>query len=54
MAIAGFIAIDRKDRASAIRSLGRATETIRRGASVILFPEGTRSRDGRLAPFKRG
>jgi 1-acyl-sn-glycerol-3-phosphate acyltransferase len=54
MAVAGFIPIDRKDRASAIRSLGRASETIRRGASVILFPEGTRSRDGRLARFKRG
>jgi 1-acyl-sn-glycerol-3-phosphate acyltransferase len=54
MAVAGFIAIDRQDRASAIRSLSRATETIRRGASIILFPEGTRSRDGRLARFKRG
>jgi 1-acyl-sn-glycerol-3-phosphate acyltransferase len=54
MAVAGFIPIDRQDRASAIRSLSRATETIRRGASVILFPEGTRSRDGRLARFKRG
>jgi 1-acyl-sn-glycerol-3-phosphate acyltransferase len=54
MALAGFIAIDRQDRASAIRSLGRAAETIRRGASVILFPEGTRSRDGRLSRFKRG
>jgi 1-acyl-sn-glycerol-3-phosphate acyltransferase len=54
MAVAGFIPIDRKDRASAIRSLSRATETIRGGASVILFPEGTRSRDGRLARFKRG
>lgn len=54
MALAGFIAIDRQDRASAIRSLSRAAETIRRGASVILFPEGTRSRDGRLSRFKRG
>lgn len=54
MAVAGFIPIDRQDRASAIRSLSRATETIRGGASVILFPEGTRSRDGRLARFKRG
>jgi 1-acyl-sn-glycerol-3-phosphate acyltransferase len=54
MAVAGFIPIDRRDRASAIRSLGRATETIRHGASVILFPEGTRSRDGRLSRFKRG
>jgi 1-acyl-sn-glycerol-3-phosphate acyltransferase len=54
MAVAGFIAIDRQDRSSAIRSLSRAAETIRDGASVILFPEGTRSRDGKLARFKRG
>jgi 1-acyl-sn-glycerol-3-phosphate acyltransferase len=54
MAVAGFIPIDRQDRAGAIRSLSRAAETIRRGASVILFAEGTRSRDGRLARFKRG
>jgi 1-acyl-sn-glycerol-3-phosphate acyltransferase len=54
MTLAGFIAIDRQDRASAIRSLGRAAEKVRAGASIILFPEGTRSRDGRLARFKRG
>lgn len=54
MSVAGFIPIDRKDRASAIRSLSGASETIRRGASLILFPEGTRSRDGRLSRFKRG
>ena len=54
MAVAGFIPIDRQDRASAIRSLSGATEKIRGGASVILFPEGTRSRDGKLARFKRG
>jgi 1-acyl-sn-glycerol-3-phosphate acyltransferase len=54
MTAAGFISVDRKNRESAIRSLGRAAETIRGGASVILFPEGTRSRDGRLARFKRG
>ena len=54
MSVAGFIPIDRKDRASAIRSLSGASETIRGGASIILFPEGTRSRDGRLSRFKRG
>jgi 1-acyl-sn-glycerol-3-phosphate acyltransferase len=54
MAVAGFIPIDRQDRASAIRSLSSAAGPIRSGASVILFPEGTRSRDGRLARFKRG
>lgn len=54
MAVAGFIPIDRADRARAIRSLGRASQRIRDGESVILFPEGTRSRDGKLGRFKRG
>ena len=54
MMVAGFIPIDRKDRTSAIRSLSRAAATARDGASIVLFPEGTRSRDGRLAAFKRG
>src|SRR6185436_10220985 len=39
MWVAGFIPIDRGDRTQAIRSLGRAASRIRRGASVILFPE---------------
>jgi 1-acyl-sn-glycerol-3-phosphate acyltransferase len=51
---AGFIPIDRGDRTQAIKSLGRAAARIRAGASVILFPEGTRSRTGKLAPFKKG
>jgi 1-acyl-sn-glycerol-3-phosphate acyltransferase len=54
MVVAGFIPIDRKDRRAAVESLAKAAETIRGGASVILFPEGTRSRDGKLAPFKKG
>ena len=54
MWVAGFVPIDRGDRSQAIRSLGRAAERIRAGASVILFPEGTRSRTGKLAPFKKG
>ena len=50
----GYISIDRSNRKSAIRSLVRAAETIRNGTSVLIFPEGTRSRDGRLQPFKKG
>ncbi len=54
IAAAGFIAIDRKNRARAMKSLAEAADRIRAGRSVLLFAEGTRSRDGRLAPFKRG
>jgi len=51
---AGFIPIDRKNKTRAIRSLNLAADRIRDGRSVVLFPEGTRSRDGRLQPFKKG
>lgn len=49
-----YISIDRDNPKDAVRSLERAVETIRNGASVLLFAEGTRSRDGALQPFKRG
>jgi 1-acyl-sn-glycerol-3-phosphate acyltransferase len=49
-----YISIDRDNPKDAVRSLERAAETVRNGASVLLFAEGTRSRDGALHPFKRG
>src|SRR5213078_3864411 len=49
-----FIFIDRQNAISARRSIERAKERIRAGTSVLLFPEGTRSRDGQLQPFKKG
>jgi 1-acyl-sn-glycerol-3-phosphate acyltransferase len=49
-----FIFIDRHNAVAARRSIDRAKERIRSGASVLLFPEGTRSRDGQLGPFKKG
>ncbi len=51
---ARYIAIDRSNPRSAARSINSAAEKIRQGASVVVFPEGTRSEDGRLQPFKRG
>jgi 1-acyl-sn-glycerol-3-phosphate acyltransferase len=52
--LAGFPFIDRRDRERAIRSLDRASALFRRGISVLVFAEGTRSQDGRLLPFKKG
>jgi 1-acyl-sn-glycerol-3-phosphate acyltransferase len=49
-----FIFIDRQNAASARRSIEEAVTRIRQGCSVVIFPEGTRSRDGRLGPFKKG
>jgi 1-acyl-sn-glycerol-3-phosphate acyltransferase len=51
---AGYISIDRSNRKSAFLSLQRAAQSIRNGTSVLVFPEGTRSRDGKLLPFKKG
>jgi 1-acyl-sn-glycerol-3-phosphate acyltransferase len=50
----GHIFIDRTDRAAALRTLTEARERIVNGTSVLFFPEGTRSRDGRLGQFKKG
>jgi 1-acyl-sn-glycerol-3-phosphate acyltransferase len=53
--MAGHILIDRSNRARAIASLDRAADEIaRRHISLIVFPEGTRSEDGRILAFKHG
>jgi 1-acyl-sn-glycerol-3-phosphate acyltransferase len=48
------IAVDRGRGTKAMKSLERAVNAIKAGGSVVLFAEGTRSRDGHLQPFKRG
>ena len=53
--VAGHISIDRSNRDSATRSLRKAGEQMREQKSVVvIFAEGTRSRSGRLLPFKKG
>jgi 1-acyl-sn-glycerol-3-phosphate acyltransferase len=54
MAAAGFIKIDRSDRHTAIRSLEDARALLASGTHVWIAPEGTRSRTGKLLPFKKG
>jgi len=53
--LAGHILVDRSNRARAIASLDKAAVDIaRRKISLIVFPEGTRSPDGHILPFKHG
>jgi 1-acyl-sn-glycerol-3-phosphate acyltransferase len=54
MSKAGHISIDRSDRKSAHGSLHEASRKIAAGTSVVVFPEGSRSPDGQIMPFKPG
>jgi 1-acyl-sn-glycerol-3-phosphate acyltransferase len=55
MKLAGYIPVDRDGRVeSAVESAEAAKRTLRAGNHILSFPEGTRSRDGRLQPFKKG
>jgi len=51
---AGYIKIDRFNRKSAFESLKEAAQRMKNGLSVMIFPEGTRSRDGSIRQFKKG
>lgn len=48
------IFLDRKDPRQGLKSVLEASEKIKNGTSIFLFPEGTRSKDGKLAQFKDG
>ncbi|RKX61199.1 MAG: 1-acyl-sn-glycerol-3-phosphate acyltransferase [Thermodesulfobacteriota bacterium] len=51
---AGYIPIDRSGGKAALRSVQEAAERLKKGTPIVIFPEGTRSPDGRLMPFKVG
>ena len=50
----GFIPVDRKNREQAVAAVDQAIFSLKAGKSFMVFPEGTRSLDGRLQPFKKG
>ena len=52
--LAQFIPVNRRERESALESLEKAIEALRGGQSFLIYPEGTRSPDGRLQEFKKG
>ncbi|MBI2393395.1 MAG: 1-acyl-sn-glycerol-3-phosphate acyltransferase [Deltaproteobacteria bacterium] len=54
MRAAEFIEVDRRDKARARHSIELAKERLRSGVNVWIAPEGTRSEDGQLGPFKKG
>jgi 1-acyl-sn-glycerol-3-phosphate acyltransferase len=50
----GFIPIDRKNRRTAVKSFDLAAERIRKGNTIVIFPEEGRTRERALRPFQRG
>lgn len=54
LARSGFIPIDRKNRRTAVKSFDLAGERIRRGNTIVVFPEEGRSRERAMRPFQRG
>ncbi len=53
MWLAGFVPVERESRQSGLEALEALEKRLRKGLSVLIFPEGTRSRDGKLGKFKK-
>jgi len=54
MAAVGYISIDRGGTRDTVDAMNEAAQKIRDGMSVVIFPEGSRSPDGSIQPFKKG
>jgi 1-acyl-sn-glycerol-3-phosphate acyltransferase len=50
----GMVFVDRSNPERARASMAKAAVAIKKGKSILAFPEGTRSKDGKLQPFKKG
>lgn len=55
MRFSGYVPLDREGAGAGRRSIARAAQSIKeKGYSFLIYPEGTRSFDGKLLPFRRG
>jgi 1-acyl-sn-glycerol-3-phosphate acyltransferase len=54
MFLTGHVPLKRTDRRSQMETLKICRETLQKNGSVLFFPEGTRSKDGTMAEFKKG
>ena len=54
MRLAELVPVDRSDRDAAIESVQSAIKVLDKGLHMVIYPEGTRSSDGHLLPFKKG
>ncbi|MBT5632550.1 MAG: 1-acyl-sn-glycerol-3-phosphate acyltransferase [Nitrospina sp.] len=54
MKASGYIPVERGDRKKAFEAFNKTLEKLKEGSSIIIFPEGTRSEDGNIGPFKKG
>jgi len=54
MVACGFISVDRRNREQALEAVEKGVQALKAGKSFLVYPEGTRSPDGRLQSFKKG
>ncbi|NTW53599.1 MAG: 1-acyl-sn-glycerol-3-phosphate acyltransferase [Chlorobaculum sp.] len=50
----GYVMVKRGQNREALQSMLQAVDTLKKGKSIHIFPEGTRSETGKILPFKRG
>ena len=54
MSAAGYIPVERNNRKKSYLAFLNTIESVKTGNSIVIFPEGTRSADGTIGPFKKG